>query len=137
MNLFRAIFALVPALLIVLAAGCGNGGERRVAVSGKVIFKGQELNEGSIRFVPADQGGKSMGGASISSGAFAISADLGLLPGKYRVEISAAGSGAKVDEFPGGGKVYPELIPKKYNANSVLIADVTADGPNVFEFKLD
>jgi len=90
-----AVVALLP------LTGCG-GGEERLAISGKVLFKGEPLDQGRIDFVPPNNAG-SLSGAVVENGAFSIPRDKGLLPGTYLVRVySYDRKGAKVpDPIPG------------------------------------
>jgi hypothetical protein len=131
---------LVLVLGVVLIAGCGDPNARR-AVSGTVSLNGRPLDQGSIYFAPIGQG-SSEAGATIENGKYSIPRDVGLVPGTYKVSIfSYDRGGAKVqsEEIPGepGATQFKERIPRKYNADSKLTAEVTASGKNVFDFNLD
>ena len=113
----------------------------RQAVSGKVLFKGQPLDQGRIQFVPA-QKGPTESGAVIGNGKFTIPRDNGLVPGTYKVSIfSYDQKGPKVqsDEMPGepSATQYKERIAAKYNAKTTLTAEVKNGGPNTFDFNVD
>jgi hypothetical protein len=133
-----------PLILIVGAAfltGCGGDPLGRQAVSGTVLFHGQPLDQGRIHFAPTAKG-PTESGATIENGKFQIPRDSGLVPGTYKVSIfSYDQKGAKVqsEEVPGdpGNTQFKERIPKKYNAETTLTAEVKKDGSNAFEFKLD
>jgi hypothetical protein len=136
----------VVGCLVVLAAavgltGCG-GGTNKKAVSGTVTWKSKPLETGMIRFLPAEAGGQTETGAVITDGKFDIPKEHGLLPGKYKVSISSpdpkSGQGPP-DAAPGDRGGYPakERIAEKYNAQTTLTAEVTADGKNQFEFQVD
>lgn len=142
-------FALTVAIVAFL--GCGGGdGLPRQAVSGKVTLDGQPLDSATVSFQPtAGSGEVTSAAATVSAGAFSISAADGLVPGKYRVSVSAkhdvaAGPGAKKKQIdnvtgelvdpPADAVVTQETIPARYNAQTDLTADVTAGGPNEFTF---
>ena len=126
------------AALFVIVAGCSSGGDAE-PVTGTVTFDGAPLADGRITFEPAGQQG-SGGGAVIADGSYSVpGGDVGLLPGSYRVSISAVGGGSSADDAPGAGgpaAMGSELIPAKYNTDSELTAEVTADGDNTFDFDL-
>ena len=135
----------VGCLAILAAAigltGCG-GGTNKKAVSGSVAWKSQPLETGMIRFLPADPGGQTETGAVITNGKFDIPRDQGLLPGKYKVAISSPdpkSGGGPPDAPPGERGGYPatERIAAKYNSKTELTAEVTVDGKNHFEFKVE
>ena len=80
------------------------------------------------------------GGRGDCGGKFSIPAAGGTFAGKFRVEITASRpSGKKVaDRFT--GKLvdsYEQFIPRKYNTESQLTADVKAGAENRFEFAVN
>ena len=119
-----------------------DDGLPREAVSGTVTFKGQPLDVGTISFRPA--GTSVTADGLIENGSYSISRDHGLVPGKYKVVISA-GDGSKTKREAGvapGSEPRPkrqaiERIPPQYNSASTLTAEVTAGGKNVFPFDLE
>jgi hypothetical protein len=56
------------------------------------------------------------------------------MEGKRRVEVVAYRIIPVAGEM--GGEVQESLISRQYNVDSTLTADVTATGPNFFEFKV-
>lgn len=90
----RFVLSMVAlALSFSVVAGCGESNPRK-AVSGKVTLKGVNLDEGTIDFLPiagtsAEGLPSSTSGAVISQGVYEITADAGLVPGKYKVLISS------------------------------------------------
>jgi hypothetical protein len=141
MSRLAILVRLLPgALVLCLLGGCGPSGPVRHEVTGKVLYKGQPLDEGLIDFFPLDgQGSKS--GSCIHNGAYQIPRDKGLFPGRYRVEI-IGGVGAPTSEkieAPGPGPAGArgkERVPPEYNAQSKLIIEVKAEGPNQFDFTI-
>lgn len=128
-------------ILATLAAGCGGGGDGlpRQAVSGNVTLDGEPLKAGMIQFLPGDPSAKdaTTGGAPIRDGAFSISSDVGLVPGRYKVSISSPSSEPGGDGAPGSAASLPrEGLPAKYNTASTLTAEVEDGGGNAFEFPL-
>lgn len=74
-------------------------------------------------------------------GRFNIPADKGLLPGKYRVQITAPDENAPpvVIRDPAGGPSLtgaPERIPAEYNVNSQQSVEVTGNGDNHFVYQI-
>ena len=62
------------------------------------------------------------------------------LPGKYRVEIGASRKSGRKVPHPISQQPIDELeqfLPERYNLQSTLTAEVTAAGPNRFEFALE
>jgi hypothetical protein len=123
------------ALLVLLGpAGCGSRGVTLVRVSGTVTFDGEPVKTGEILFRAADGAVPSHAGP-IVAGRYQARVS----PGTKRVEIIATRPPAKVVENPSGsGEPTPVemYVPDHYNARSMLTADVTAAGPNVFDFQL-
>lgn len=134
-------------LLVGLAAGCGDG---RVGVSGSVSFDAQPLESGTINFY-AEGSEAPAGGAPIENGEFKVPAIPGLLPGSYRVSISATAEAKAAP--PAGGVAAPdgrkpatklltpphrEKLPARYNTSTELRADVVSStSKNVFKFDLE
>ncbi len=126
--------------VVLLVAGCGGGdGLPRQSVSGKITLNGEPLKQGTIQFFPDDPAMEkpTSGGSPIEDGSYAISAENGLVPGKYRVSISSPSTEMSSDATPGSGANLPkDLIPADYNVASTLSADVKAGGDNTFNFEL-
>jgi hypothetical protein len=129
MHLNRLIRCL-SGLLVALAVGCGRG-DGFVASTGSVAFDGAPVATGAVSFHPLEQGTAPQG-AQIVSGRFRIRT----LPGRYRVEIVAGRPQAGGVELTPGMPRLEQYIPERYNAASVLEADVTPRGRNVFTFDL-
>ncbi len=134
---------LLCALTGLLASGCGESGPERLAASGEVTLDGQPLETGSIAFIPAEGTQAPSVGGTIENGRYELPAEKGALVGKYNVRITSmqktgkqieAGSpeppGTMVDEVK-------QVIPPRYNTETELTAEVTADGENTFDFKLE
>jgi hypothetical protein len=126
--------AFAAPLLCCLAAlsGCGPGGPKTVPVSGTVTFAGQPVADGEIAFRSADGATASWAGR-IVAGRYAIRSTVG----PKRVEIIAVRPkpGAK-PKASGEGVINEMYIPDRYNLESELRAEVTAAGPNEFNFTL-
>ena len=132
----RVLRAAACGLLVGWAAGCSDGppyGD----VRGEVTFDGAPLKEGVVRFVPVD-GKTPTAAALIDGGKFQEKVPVGT----HRVEISSPKlpkgiNAAKemkrgtVDE----GAALEEMIPRRYNSDSELKADVKS-GTNELKFDL-
>jgi len=136
---------LVPVLIALNASfvGCGRSYGGRKEIKGKVTLKGEPVDDGQIDFIPisGDQATKS--GAQILKGEYKIPAEFGLLPGKYRVAITAGDGRTRADAAPdqppgptGANIVSKDRIPKEYNIESKQEVDVTEKGPNVFNYEI-
>jgi predicted small lipoprotein YifL len=124
--LFLAITALAP------LTGCGADGPVTYPVSGKVTLAGEPIAEGEIVFRDA-AGAEGSRGAKINAGTYAFESTAGA----KRVEITAH---RKINVPPSpsgeGGTNYEMYIPEKFNVKTELTAEVTAAGPNTFDFPL-
>src|SRR5438552_11147371 len=83
---------LVPALLVLLVSGCGDG-LKRVPVHGKVTAKGKPVDNGFVLFVPTGST-KGEGGYCVtdSDGNYSLLSARtdwkGVPPGEYKVRLS-------------------------------------------------
>lgn len=129
-------FALVITFSI-LVTGCFDNGPRRQPVTGLVTMDGKPLQEGSILFTPLGDG--STAGCSITDGKYELTTENGPIAGRYSVAIKAwkQSGAAYVDEATGeteSGLV--SIIPKRYNDNTELAAEISAEGENKIDFEL-
>lgn len=134
-----AIFVLACMTGLSLT-GCGPSDPRR-AIKGKVVLKKEPIKEGIIQFEPLGTSGPTTKGAAvITNGEYTIPADAGLLPGKYRVRISAGDSTAPEDPNqmpgPGGNYVMKDKVPADFNTKSKVEVEVTDKGPNQFDYDI-
>jgi len=123
-------------VLCLVGEGCRKPGvvvpSGMLIARGTVQFEGVPLSEGEIGFksetveVPGKPNREYI--AAVMDGKFQIL----LPPGKHRVEIRRFGPQKLESNLPP-----PQLIPDKYNKNSVLTAEVQASGDNSFLFQLD
>jgi hypothetical protein len=126
---------IVALSVVICCVGCGK--PAAPSVKGKVTLDGESVANGGIVFLPLDKGG-SKAAAAIEQGAYAISPEDKLVPGKYRVEISwrkptgkkiaSADPGITMDETR-------EAVPAKFNTDSTLTADI-GGGEVVKDFEL-
>jgi hypothetical protein len=124
-------------LAIAFLPGCSQDSEGRQAVTGTVNVDSAPVQAGSINFTPTE-GQAFAAGAVISNGKFAIPRDNGLLPGKYRVAISAPAGGEKsAPVLPGEAPpLAKDLIPPDWNLNSKQTIEVKKGGANSFPFDI-
>jgi hypothetical protein len=137
----RPFLALTLALL---AAGC-SAGDGREPVSGSITLKKQPLPEGGIvQFEPLDNQ-KTEGTAVVNKGKYSIPQTNGLLPGKYRVRVSAGDGKTAVNPVnpdqppgPGGGAniVSKDLVPADWGRASRQEVTVVAGKANEFNFDI-
>ncbi|HEY2412377.1 MAG TPA: hypothetical protein VGI40_09055 [Pirellulaceae bacterium] len=118
--------------------GCSQDSEGRQGVTGTVHVDTVPVQTGSISFTPTE-GQATAGGAVISNGKFAVPRDNGLLPGKYRVAISAPVPGADKPAPVMPGEAPPlakDLIPPEWNTASKQIVEIKKGGVNSFPFEI-
>jgi hypothetical protein len=127
----------------VVLCSCGPNYGGRKEIKGTVKLKGQPVDDGTIDFFPASGDQATKSGAQIINGSYKIPAEFGLLPGKYRVSITAGDGRTKANASPdqppgptGANIVSKDRIPKEYNIESKQEVDVTAKGPNVFNYDI-
>jgi hypothetical protein len=127
---FTALFGLV-------FLGCSDATGGRYEVSGSVTFNGQPLDQGVVMFVGVDQD-KTQASAMVTNGKYQIPKAQGLVPGKYRVAISAPDGKSPTDRDaapgPTGNFTSKDRIPPKYNTESTLEVEVKSGAENKFDF---
>lgn len=137
-NLMRHISYIVLSLGIATLAGCGGVDDApvTVTVTGTVTFDGKPLPTGEIIFRPADGSGRADAG-SIKDGQYTLECTLG---GKA-VTITALREvpGVAVQELETGevGGEVEQYIPEAYNDRTMLRAEVTESGDNIFNHTLE
>ena len=122
--------------IATVLGGFGCGGPAKRAISGSVTLEGKPLDEAVIMFVPLDiQAGKT--GAPIKQGRYEVPRDVGLLPGRYRVEIADDPPIDHAHRTP-TSKPLParRSLPVEYSVASHLAIDVASSGPSKFDFPL-
>jgi hypothetical protein len=125
--------ALALLLGFVMAAGCGGNsdGFERFPVDGTITLDGSLLKSGTVTFIAQGRGATSS--VEVADGAFHLGNSDGLSPGPYRVEIfSIQPTGKKVPSAEDPQALIDEkinLVPKRYNVQSQLKAEVPPGGP--------
>ena len=109
-----------------------------MAVSGHVKFQGKPLEKGTIDFRPVPGSRSVPSGAKILGGDYKIATLQGLPPGKYEVRINSSKDVPPPKGAPPGGGNPPaeEQIPPQYNTETTQVVEVTAAGPNRFDFDI-
>jgi len=139
----RTVKWILPALLIVALNGCGPNYGGRQEIKGTIKLKGQLLDQGIINFMPMSGDQATQSGAQIANGSYKIDRAMGLLPGKYKVIITAGDGRTPHDAPPdqppgptGANIISKDRVPPEYNTNSKQEVDVKEKGPNVFDFDI-
>ena len=129
---YRILAALALSLAILGLAGCGSNSP--AAVEGTVTFNGAPIDNGSIGFTPIEgaKPGEGTVGGAIHDGKYAIPAESGPKPGKYKVEIHwfKAGPKGKSGDADMGQGATTEGLPAKYNTATELTADIKSGKNN-------
>lgn len=129
----RRIVTIILCAVMATVIGCGGAkGPRKYRVKGTVTFDGETIDKGYIIFQPKALDDKAEGG-EIVDGMFEVIA----MPGDKKVEIT--GTKSHFEKTPKGDEIEVEqnYIPARYNAKSILTAEVTEDAKsNDFEFEL-
>jgi hypothetical protein len=112
----------------------------REAVSGSVKLDGQPLAKGIIQFAPTSDKVTTTARGEIIDGNYSISRAEGLVPGTYKVAISAFDNVEGAKALHGApGKVGPppkNIVPKQYNTASKLTAEIKGGQDNTFPFEI-
>lgn len=132
-------WSLLCGLALVIATGC-NKQTGRFALKGTVTIDGNPLTDASISFRPVPGTSGPTAGGNITDGKFMIPSKGGPFAGTFRVEINASRKTGRQIRDPMLGTMvdeYQQSIPARYNQQSTLTSEVTAEGPNQFEFVLE
>jgi hypothetical protein len=125
--------------LMLLIAGCADGRDPhgRQAIHGVVTFRGQPLDQGSIRFQSPDPNGLSAG-ALIQNGKYQIPREQGLPAGTYTVHLSSLEPTPPLTGAPGENPAPPakERLPEEYNVKTRLKAEIKPDQTPKFDFEV-
>ena len=140
MSWFCVLHRSLLAVAFVFICGCGGKDPyERHAISGIVSLDGEPLATGNITFFPETSGSVATGG-TIQDGEFTVPKDQGLPAGKYKVSITATTTKGPVPTDPNELMANPpevvSLIPKIYNSETTLTAEVSESPENSFTFDL-
>ena len=136
---FRSSTVRLSATLLacVLVAGCAGGSP--CSVSGQVLFDGQPIEAGNIKFDPIDESVGNSGSSPIKDGAYTVPTASSMHAGTFRVSVTAnKKTGRQVPQFDSTTLTMDEIvqyIPVRYNMQSELTAELKP-GENQQDFKL-
>jgi hypothetical protein len=119
---------LAISLLLAMVAGCGQSGPEVAPVSGRVTLDGQPLASADVSFQP-DGAQRASSGRTNADGRYQLMfkrGQPGALVGAHTVRISVSRELVR----------NPPNIPARYDTQSELRREVTADEENVFDFEL-
>ncbi len=120
----------------------------RAAVKGTILLNGQPLPKGTVMFCPIAETSGPKISVPVIGGQFEVAADapdaLKPVTGKHRIQIEATDeSRPSVDDEDAVAKFVANpqrhtvlRVPPEFNEKSTLEADVTAEGPNDYQFDL-
>ncbi|RMG34026.1 MAG: hypothetical protein D6725_14960 [Planctomycetota bacterium] len=107
-----------------------------------MTFQGEPVANGALRMDPIGGTEGPSGRSSIANGQYEIGPDQGLVPGKYRVSITAVKKTGRKVKAPEALEGEPteieeeiQYIPERYNVASELEIDLQP-GENVKDFDL-
>lgn len=126
------LLALAAGLSVL--AGCTGNKPDVSKVFGRVTLNGKPLPYARVEFQP--EKGRPSAGMTDENGNYTLDFSLGqsgALLGKHTVRISTGGE--RPDPATGEMKVFPELVPSKYNTQSELTVEVKS-GKNELNFDL-
>ncbi|MCA9117938.1 MAG: hypothetical protein KDA79_22860 [Planctomycetaceae bacterium] len=135
---------LKVAVVTALLTGCGGAsGPEQVLVSGKVTWQGEPVEDGVIRFLPAEGSDTPTKSAVVQKGQYEASGRGALVPGTYRVEITAFTGGPAGPSLPVSdpesakreqeAQTRKQILPEKYNAKSEIEPFVVPSGAGEIE----
>ena len=131
--------AFICLLFLAAVIGCGRLPDEpeRVVVSGTVIYQGQSVRKGRIRFIPIEDTQGPVSGGPIQEGSYRVDHKGGVPVGIHRVHIEAYRNPTPQEVDPIEGEMAVQYLPRKYNAESDLRLTVPAgSGPIVESFRL-
>lgn len=131
------------ALMTLLAVGGCSGTTARLPIAGAVTLDDKPVTKGQITFIPMPETKGPTAGAAIIDGRYSIASEKGPMVGAFRVEITAARPTSRTKQTlnVASGQMevveeYESIVPPRYNRDSELTGDVTAEGPNKIDFAL-
>jgi hypothetical protein len=125
-------FVRLLTIAFVCSLGCGR--PTKYPAQGAVTLDGQPLSEARILFVPTAEGQKKTG-CLVKDGTYRLVADVGLLPGRYQVQI--VDDPPDVDpDLPAAEREPRRLLPEVYATAAPLQVEVDEQGDGDFDFKL-
>lgn len=129
---------LLAVIVLGILPGCSRSDSlpNSVQVRGRVLYNGEPLPHGMVRFAPADGGGQPATGA-IQDGAFNMRttrSSPGVVMGNYRVSILSEKplAASEIADRPPSSDDWPEaesLIPKKYGSIQTSGLELIVDKP--------
>jgi hypothetical protein len=138
-------WALCAAFLATLA-GCGGGGPVTHAVSGTITYINKPVADAQVGFVPADTTGqiKPARGQTDSAGRYTLTTYVtpeykasGAMAGKFNVTVEKGLPQNQIVTYDDIKNQKPEIPPAYADSQKTkLKAEVTAAGPNQFDFTL-
>ena len=119
--------------LLIAIVGCGRSD--RAEVNGRVTLDGQAVENGAISFFPTGNAAGPSAWGVVKAGNYAIAAKHGPAPGANRVEVHWAHKTGRKTSYDPKMDEYREAVPKCYNRDSTLQADLKP-GKNEVNFDL-
>ena len=144
---------LLLVVFVSLMVGCPAGGDRpeTAPVSGTVTYQGEALVGAQVVFAPKAGAARNASGTTDAQGKYRLSMfgeNDGTVIGPHTVSISKSEPGGESADAANPDDEYTAMMAEAAKPSSAepkegefatvsdLEADVTADGPNVFDFDL-
>ena len=121
--------ALILSVSVLTISGCDSQ-PPLLEVGGTVTYKKEPVKFGTISFRAEDG---ATGAAQIVDGKYTMAPEAGLKEGNYRVAISYPDPKIpqpSEDQPPGEARPNREMLPKKYNTETTLTAEIKAGADN-------
>lgn len=124
-------------ILLVTLSGCSDGTMDKAELTGTILYDGQPIPRGNIRFIPINNTKGPTSGATITDGKYHVMNKGGVPLGEHKVTVTAFRKIANMPEHlkaEGGLKQY---LPQKHHKKSQLKVTITEDKETwVQDFKL-
>lgn len=139
-------WASCAALLLLLLAGCGGGGPVTHSVSGTITYNNRPVAEAQVGFIPTDPTAqtKPARGQTDAAGRYTLTTYVtpeykaaGAMAGKFNVTVEKGLPQNQIVTYDDIKNRKPEIPPAYADSQQTkLTAEVTAAGPNQFDFTL-
>ena len=125
-------------VVVVGLVGCGSGGEPRLPVAGKVLWRGQPLTSGAVIFRPDSTKGNNSKheprGPIDTNGNYqaATAQQVGAPPGWYKIGVIATEAGDPKNPYA----IPKSLLPAKYSdpeQSELFMEVVTNPAPGMYD----
>lgn len=146
-NALKSLLVLAVAATLLVAGGCKpQNPDGREDVSGKITLNGKPLGEKTgvfaIKFDPTGDDKSAGAHGQIQSGAYKLTGQDGVKPGKYIVRITGTATfDRSTNDYADANTTMENeyqvvLVPAEFNSESTLEFEVVAKKKNVFNYDI-